>query len=79
MDLDIGDSKGRTPLHIALSKGYEDCVCVLLEHSCNVNIQDMNVNTPLWDAIAANHHSILHYCTPSQESPIQTLVVICFV
>ncbi|XXG73616.1 hypothetical protein AAC387_Pa07g2506 [Persea americana] len=64
MDPDIGDSKGRTPLHIAVSKGYEDCVCVLLEHSCNVNILDMNGNTPLWDAIAAKHHSIFTLLYP---------------
>lgn len=25
--------------HIAASKGYEDCVLVLLKHSCNVNVQ----------------------------------------
>ncbi|XXG65205.1 hypothetical protein AAC387_Pa05g2969 [Persea americana] len=58
MDPHIGDSKGRTPLHIAASKGYEDCVLVLLKHSCNVNVQDVNGNTPLWDSIAAKHDSI---------------------
>ncbi|CAL9121550.1 unnamed protein product [Musa textilis] len=65
MDPDIGDSRGRTPLHIAASKGYEDCVLVLLDHAGNINIQDMDGNTPLWDAIAAKHHKIfnlLHQC-----------------
>ncbi|WOL11938.1 potassium channel AKT2 [Canna indica] len=65
MDPDIGDSRGRTPLHIAASKGYEDCVLVLLNHACNIHIQDMDGNTPLWDAIAAKHHKIfnlLHQC-----------------
>ncbi|KAJ8641651.1 hypothetical protein MRB53_018345 [Persea americana] len=58
MDPDIGDSRGRTPLHIAASKGYEDCVLILLKHSCNVNVQDVNGNTPLWDSIAAKHDSM---------------------
>ncbi|XP_015692747.1 potassium channel AKT2 isoform X2 [Oryza brachyantha] len=39
MDPDVGDSKGRTALHIAASKGYEECVLVLLKHACNVNIK----------------------------------------
>ncbi|KAJ9687452.1 hypothetical protein PVL29_016084 [Vitis rotundifolia] len=40
LDPDIGDSKGRTPLHIAASKGHEDCVMVLLKHACNVHVRD---------------------------------------
>ncbi|XVF01144.1 hypothetical protein REPUB_Repub04eG0063200 [Reevesia pubescens] len=62
---DIGDSKGRTPLHIAASKGHEECVQVLLKHACNVHLRDMNGNTAIWDAIASKHHSIfsvLYHC-----------------
>ncbi|KAF9603585.1 hypothetical protein IFM89_037084 [Coptis chinensis] len=65
LDPDIGDSKGRTPLHIAASKGHEGCVLVLLKHACNINIQDKDGNTALWDAISAKHHSIfriLYHC-----------------
>ncbi|PHU00861.1 Potassium channel AKT2/3 [Capsicum chinense] len=58
LDPDIGDSKGRTPLHIAASKGHEECVMVLLRHGCNIHLQDVNGNTALWEAIAANHHPI---------------------
>ncbi|XVE93242.1 hypothetical protein REPUB_Repub01dG0173500 [Reevesia pubescens] len=58
LDPDIGNSKGRTPLHIAASKGHEECVQVLLKHACNVHLQDMNGNTALWDAISSKHHSI---------------------
>ncbi|KAK4337817.1 hypothetical protein RND71_042304 [Anisodus tanguticus] len=58
LDPDIGDSKGRTPLHIAASKGHEECVMVLLRHGCNTHLQDVNGNTALWEAIAAKHHPI---------------------
>ncbi|KAL8111822.1 hypothetical protein AgCh_019501 [Apium graveolens] len=58
LDLDIGDSKGRTPLHIAASKGHEECVLVLLKHACNIHLRDVEGNTAMWDAIAAKHHSI---------------------
>ncbi|KAG9444091.1 hypothetical protein H6P81_015431 [Aristolochia fimbriata] len=58
LDPDIGDSKGRTPLHIAASKGYEECVWVLLKHGCSTNVQDLNGNTALWEAISSKHHSI---------------------
>nr|BAJ86681.1 predicted protein [Hordeum vulgare subsp. vulgare] len=58
MDPDVGDSKGRTALHIAASKGYDDCVQALLMHGCNVNIKDAQGNTALWQAIAARHHKV---------------------
>ncbi|XVE49090.1 hypothetical protein DITRI_Ditri01bG0054200 [Diplodiscus trichospermus] len=58
LDPDIGDSEGRTPLHIAASKGHEESVLVLLKHACNVHLRDMNGNTALWDAISSKHHSI---------------------
>ncbi|KAG8085663.1 hypothetical protein GUJ93_ZPchr0010g8967 [Zizania palustris] len=60
MDPDVGDSRGRTALHLAASKGYEDCVLVLLRHACNVNIKDEQGNTALWQAIAARHHKIFN-------------------
>ncbi|KAK8668602.1 hypothetical protein V6N13_106052 [Hibiscus sabdariffa] len=65
MDPNIGDCKGRTPLHIAASNGHEECVLVLLKHACNVHLRDMNGNTALWDAISSKHHSIfriLYHC-----------------
>lgn len=58
LDPDIGDAKGRTPLHIAASKGHEECVLVLLKHACNIHLKDVEGNTAMWDAIAAKHHSI---------------------
>ncbi|XP_061337183.1 potassium channel AKT2/3 isoform X2 [Gastrolobium bilobum] len=58
LDPDIGDAKGKTPLHIAASNGHEECVKVLLKHACNVHIRDNNGNTALWDAIASKHYSI---------------------
>ncbi|GAU24364.1 hypothetical protein TSUD_390730 [Trifolium subterraneum] len=58
LDPDIGDSKGKTPLHIAASNGHEECVKVLLKHTCNIHIKDINGNTALWYAIASNHYSI---------------------
>lgn len=58
LDPDIGDSKEKTPLHIAASNGHEECVKVLLKHTCNIHIKDMNGDTALWYAIASKHHSI---------------------
>ncbi|CAH2078284.1 unnamed protein product [Thlaspi arvense] len=55
---DIADSKGKTPLHIAASRGYEDCVLVLLKHGCNIHIRDVSGNTALWEAISTKHYEI---------------------
>ncbi|CAL5322666.1 unnamed protein product [Camellia sinensis] len=64
LDPDIGDSQGRTPLHIAASKGHEECVLVLLKPAYNMHLLDSN--TALWDAISSKHHSIfqiLYHCS----------------
>ncbi|KAG6396383.1 hypothetical protein SASPL_142531 [Salvia splendens] len=58
LDPDVGDSKGKTPLHIAASKGHEECVVVLLKHACSLHLRDLEGNTALWESIAAKHHSI---------------------
>ncbi|KAJ4880863.1 Potassium channel AKT2/3 [Raphanus sativus] len=55
---DITDSKGKTPLHLAASRGYEDCVLVLLKHGCNIHIRDVSGNTALWEAISSKHYAI---------------------
>ncbi|KAH0469547.1 hypothetical protein IEQ34_001105 [Dendrobium chrysotoxum] len=60
IDPDVGDSSGRTPLHIAAMEGYEDCVLVLLKHGCNINIQDKDGNTALWLAITTKHKRIFN-------------------
>lgn len=60
MDPNIGDSKGRTPLHIAAAKGFEDCVLILLKHGCNVHIQDFDGNTPLWLSFTTKHYKIFN-------------------
>ncbi|KAE8698654.1 Potassium channel AKT2 [Hibiscus syriacus] len=79
LDPNIGDCKGRTPLHIAASKGHEECVLVLLKHACNVHLRDMNGNTALWDAISSKHHSIfriLYHCA-SISDPFTTGDLLC--
>ncbi|XP_024980236.1 potassium channel AKT2/3 [Cynara cardunculus var. scolymus] len=79
LDPDISDSKGRTPLHIAASKGHEECVLVLLKHACNIHLRDMDGNTALWDAIASNHHSIFRilYHWASISDPFTAGELLC--
>ncbi|KAE8698655.1 Potassium channel AKT2 [Hibiscus syriacus] len=79
LDPNIGDCKGRTPLHIAASNGHEECVLMLLKHACNLHLRDMNGNTALWDALSSKHHSIfriLYHCA-SISDPFTTGDLLC--
>ncbi|KAK4740980.1 hypothetical protein SAY87_024568 [Trapa incisa] len=70
LDPDIGDSKGRTPLHIAASHGHEECIWVLLRHGCNVHLRDVNGDTALWRAISSKQLSvfrILYHCAATSD------------
>ena len=47
IDLNLKDVVGRTPLHIAAEKGNMDVAMFLIENGANVNVADVNGNTPL--------------------------------
>ena len=47
IDLNLKDPVGRTPLHIAAEKGNVDVAMLLIENGANVNVADVNGNTPL--------------------------------
>eukprot|EP01018_Ginkgo_biloba_P019913 Gb_34207 [translate_table: standard] len=58
MDPDLGDSNGRTALHIAAARGSRQCVLLLLKYGADVNKKDEDGNTPLWKAIIGKHKII---------------------
>lgn len=52
------DYDGRSALHIAASKGYEDITTFLIELGVNVNNTDKFGNTPLLEAIKNGHDRV---------------------
>lgn len=48
-----------TPLHLACSWGQEKVVSTLVEHKCELNVQDAEGNTPLHLAILNQHSNII--------------------
>ncbi|CAM6101908.1 unnamed protein product [Calypogeia fissa] len=56
-DPDAVDENGRTALHEAASRGFEDCVRILLEYAAAPNLQDNEGNLPLAEAVLNGHSS----------------------
>ncbi|KAK8494265.1 hypothetical protein V6N13_138578 [Hibiscus sabdariffa] len=52
------DYDGRSPLHLAASKGYEDITSFLIQHPVDINIKDKFGNTPLLEAIKNGQDTI---------------------
>ncbi|XP_023769988.1 potassium channel SKOR [Lactuca sativa] len=52
------DYDGRTPLHLAASKGYEDITLFLIQEKVEVNVLDNFGNTPLLEAIKNGHDKV---------------------
>ncbi|KAK9062199.1 hypothetical protein SSX86_019385 [Deinandra increscens subsp. villosa] len=52
------DYDGRSPLHLAASKGHMDITLFLIETRVEVNISDNFGNTPLFEAIKNGHDNI---------------------
>lgn len=50
LNIDVQDSDGDTPLHLAITDGYEDIVQILLEHSANISMVNRAKSTPLHQA-----------------------------
>ncbi|KAK5642279.1 hypothetical protein RI129_008446 [Pyrocoelia pectoralis] len=53
------DRQQRSALHIAVSRGYADAVCLLLQHGADVNSQDILGNTPLHLAACTSNLQII--------------------
>ncbi|GAB2224818.1 hypothetical protein Drorol1_Dr00005595 [Drosera rotundifolia] len=52
------DYDGRSPLHLAASRGYEDIVTFLIQEGVDINISDSFGNTPLYEAIKNGHDRV---------------------
>lgn len=53
------DYDGRSPLHLAASKGYEDIILFLTKEGVDINISDNFGNTPLFEAIKSGHDQVI--------------------
>uniref|UniRef100_A0A7N0V7E4 Potassium channel n=2 Tax=Kalanchoe fedtschenkoi TaxID=63787 RepID=A0A7N0V7E4_KALFE len=58
-DPKMTDYDGRSPLHIAASKGFEDILVFLLQQGVDVNTSDNFGNTPLLQAVKCGHDHII--------------------
>lgn len=59
LDPNESDNNGRSALHIAASKGIENCVVLLLDFGADPNSRDSEGNVPLWEAIMGKHESVI--------------------
>ncbi|XWS17181.1 hypothetical protein CRYUN_Cryun33cG0046100 [Craigia yunnanensis] len=58
LDPNESDNNGRTALHIAASKGSENCILLLLDYGANPNCKDSEGIVPLWEAILGGHDKV---------------------
>ncbi|KAL0921188.1 hypothetical protein M5K25_008239 [Dendrobium thyrsiflorum] len=53
------DSNGHTALHLAASKGSENCVLLLLDYGADPNFRDSIGSVPLWEAVLGKHEPVI--------------------
>ncbi|CAL5360690.1 unnamed protein product [Camellia sinensis] len=59
LDPNESDNNGRSALHIAASKGSENCVLLLLDYGASPNGRDLEGNVPIWEAMMADHEPVV--------------------
>ncbi|CAN0907630.1 Potassium channel SKOR [Linum grandiflorum] len=52
------DYNGRSPLHVAASKGFKDITLFLIRQGLKINISDNFGNTPLLEAVKKGHEEV---------------------
>lgn len=58
-DIEKVDNRGRTPLMLAVTLGYTDCVEVLLQHDANVNTENTQGWTVVQEAVGTGNPELL--------------------
>ncbi|VVB09090.1 unnamed protein product [Arabis nemorensis] len=53
------DYDGRSPLHLAACRGYEDITLFLIQEGVDINLKDKFGNTPLLEAVKAGHERVI--------------------
>lgn len=69
---DLVNFKMTSVLHLAVQREHINCVKTLVEHGCNVNIQNQLGDTPLHDAIHLGHREITEYLTKCERFNFDT-------
>jgi ankyrin repeat protein len=64
--IDVPDKEGYLPLHIAASRGFMECVSLLVKRGSHVNAQSSRGETPLLLAALSNHVSIVRFLLDSK-------------
>ncbi|RLN23642.1 potassium channel AKT1-like [Panicum miliaceum] len=65
LDPNESDNNGHTPLHIAASKGNEQCVKLLLDYGADPNARDYEGKVPLWEALCEKHDAVVELLVES--------------
>ncbi|KAJ0233440.1 Cyclic nucleotide-binding domain-containing protein [Hirschfeldia incana] len=62
------DYDGRTPLHLAASRGYEDITLFLIQEGVDINQKDKFGNTPLLEAVKAGQDRVINLLVKEEAS-----------
>ncbi|PUZ55592.1 hypothetical protein GQ55_5G224700 [Panicum hallii var. hallii] len=65
LDPNESDNNGLTALHIAASKGNEQCVRLLLDYGADPNARDYEGKVPLWEALCEKHDAVVELLVES--------------
>ncbi|KAG2590478.1 potassium channel AKT1-like [Panicum virgatum] len=65
LDPNESDNNGHTALHIAASKGNEQCVKLLLDYGADPNARDYEGKVPLWEALCEKHDAVVELLVES--------------
>lgn len=81
IDVNIRDSRGRTPISLAAGHSHTSIVKELLDHGANPNFKDFRQATPLWHAAKGGHTTTVALLTRrdidldvTSETPLDSAV-----